>query len=438
LELVEAFVSQMLGRPVMLASNGSSRRIGKVEDLAIGAGADSFPAVTGVYVKGGDGALRYAPFGTVRAVTEREVVLGVEPLKLDQAAVPEGQLRLAQDIQDKQIVDVDGRKVVRVNDLKLAPAGESLRLIAADIGLAGIVRRIGFTSWGRRVLARAASAGNPPTLIPWDALQPLAHDPAGPIRLRVPQNKLERIHPSDLAAIIEDLDVRDQAALVASLDEEVAADAFEQLDSETQLSILEDLKPDRAADIIENMAADDAADLLAEVDPETQANILSLMEPEDAKDVRELLRHDESTAGGLMTTDYLSVPPGLAIADALAHIRNAADDAELVYYIYVIDADNQISGVLSLRDLIRSKPETPVKDVMIDDVITVPLDASHEEVATTIARYDLMAVPVVDAGGRMQGIVTVDDAVDVLLPEKLRKMFPRVGKSRSSARPLKR
>ena len=433
LQLVEAFVSQMLGRPVMLASNGASRRIGKVEDLAIASAAESFPAVTGVYIKSSDGGLRYAPFGTVRAMTEREVVLGAEPLPLDRAAIPAGQLRLAQDLQDKQIVDVDGHKVVRVNDLKLAPAGESLRLIAADVGLSGIFRRLGLMHWGRKLDERA-SRTVPNTLISWDAVQPLAHDPAEPIRLRVPQDRIDRIHPADLAGIIQDLNASDQAALVESLDEELAADAFEQLDSQTQLSILEDLKPDRAADIIENMAHDDAADLLGEVDPETQANILRLMEPEDAKDVRELLRHDESTAGGLMTTEYLSVPPGLVIADALAHIRNAADDAELVYYIYVIDADNRILGVLSLRDLIRARPETPVKDVMVDDVVTVPLDASREEVATTIARYDFIAVPVVDGLGRMQGIVTVDDAIDVLLPEKLRKMLPRVGRSRSKDR----
>jgi magnesium transporter len=433
LELVEAFVSQLVGQPVELATNGSSFRIGRVADIGIAQTTESFPPVTGVYVKTSDGTLRYAPFSSVRAVTQRSIVLNSAPVDPDKAAIPADELLLNKDLQDKQIVDVDGRKVVRVNDLKLAPAGDLLRLVAADVSVAGILRRLGFTTWGRRVLDRATSGGRQ-TLISWDAVQPLAHDPAEPVRLRVSQGKLERIHPSDLAAIIGELNVSDQASLMESLDEKLAAEAMEQLPEETQLSLIEDLKRDRAADIMERMDPDDAADLLAEVDPDTRADLLQRMEPEEAHDVRELLSHDEETAGGLMTTDFLSLPPGLTVADAFAHIRSAAEDAELVYYIYVLNGEDHILGVLSLRDMIRAAPDTPIAKIMNDDVVTVPLTASREEVATTIARYDLMAVPIVDKAGSMQGIVTVDDAVDILLPAKLRKMFPRVGKSRSTAR----
>ena len=221
---------------------------------------------------------------------------------------------------------------------------------------------------------------------------------------------------------------------MGSLDEETAAEAFEQLDAETQLSILEDLSPDRAADIIENMSPDDAADLLSEVEPEQQEQILSLMEPEEAQDVRELLSHDEETAGGLMTTEYLWLPPGLSVADAFAHIRKAAEDAELVYYLYVLDPQEHILGVVTLRNLVTADPASPVADIMTDDVVTVHTGTAREEVASTIARYDFLAVPVVDEGGRMHGIVTVDDAMDVVLPEKLRKMLPRMGRSRSKSR----
>jgi Mg2+ transporter MgtE len=245
---------------------------------------------------------------------------------------------------------------------------------------------------------------------------------------------INRIHPSDLAAIIEDLNASDQASLVGSLDEETAADAFEQLDAETQLSILEDLSPDRAADIIENMSPDDAADILGEVEPEKQEQILRLMEPEEAKDVRELLTHDEETAGGLMTTEFLSVPPGLTVGATFDHIRKAAEDAELIYYVYVLDPDERLIGVVALKDLITASLDAPISSILVDDVVHVALDAPKEEVATTIARYDFLAVPVVDDGGRMHGIVTVDDVVDVLLPDKLRRMLGRVGKSRSKAK----
>jgi len=251
------------------------------------------------------------------------------------------------------------------------------------------------------------------------------------LRLRVTQDRIDRIHPADLAGIIEDLAASDQASLIGSLDEETAADALEQLPVDTQLSILEDLHPDRAADIIENMEPDDAADLLSEIDQDKQQEILQLMEPEEAQDIRELLAHPEETAGGLMTTEYLSVPPGLNVAQTFEHIRQAAEDAELVYYIYVLDDTEHVLGVVSLRELITASPQTPITDIAHDDVVTVDLMTARDEVATTIARYDFVALPVVDAEGHMQGIVTVDDVVDVLLPEKLRKMLPRVGKSRS-------
>ena len=431
MELVETFVSQLVGRPVVLASNGTSEQIGKVVDVAIAGTAESFPPVTGFYLKHRDGSLRYAPFSSVRAVTEREVSLASEPAPATSTAEPADQLLLAKDLQDKQIVDVDGRKVVRVNDLKLAPAGDSLRLIACDVGVSGIFRRLGLKHWGKSLLERASRGKMGDALISWDAVQPLAHDVSEPIRLRVPQDRMERMHPSDLAAIIEELNAADQASLVEGLGDKLAAEAFEQLEPETQLSILEDLKPELAADVIEQMDPDDAADLLAEVDAQTQADILSRMEPEEAKDVRELLRHDEATAGGLMTTEYLSLPPGLRVSDAFEHIRKSAEEAELVYYIYVLDAEGCILGVLSLRDMIRAAPDTPIKDIATDDVVTVSLDASREEVASMIARYDFLAVPVIDEDGRMRGIVTVDDAIDVLMPEKVRKLFPYVGRSRA-------
>ncbi len=434
MELREAFVSELCGRPVELLTGTKRSRIGRVDDIAV-AGSESFPPVVGMYVKGTDGVVRYAPFSSIVSITDYAVTLGAPPLEGSSAPVAIDELLLQKELLDKQIVDVDGRKVVRVNDVKLAPAGDHLRVIAADVGLPGLLRRLGLRYLGDRLLDRVPAPGVRSALISWDAVQPLhLEGPGEALRLRVPQDKIDRIHPADLASIIEELAAADQASLIGSLDEETAADALEQLPVDTQLSILEDLNPDRAADIIENMTPDDAADLLGEIDTDKQQEILELMEPAEAQDVRELLAHPEETAGGLMTTEYLWLPPGLTVAQAFEHIRAAAEDAELVYYIYVLDPQERILGVVSLRELIKAQPETQVADIAIDDVVTVDLETPREEVATTIARYDFVAVPVVDAEGRMQGIVTVDDVIDVLLPEKMRKMLPRVGKSRSKAR----
>jgi magnesium transporter len=433
-ELREAFASELYGREVDLLTGTQRSRIGKVEDIAV-AGSESFPPVVGLYVKGNDGIVRYAPFQTIVSLSERDVTLGAPPLEGSAAPVAMDELLLHKELLDKQIVDVDGRKVVRVNDVKLAPAGDHLRVIAADVGLPGLLRRLGLHSLGDRFLGHMPSAGGGPSLISWDAVQPLhLEGPGEALRLRVPQDKIDRIHPADLASIIEQLAANEQASLIGSLDDETAADALEQLPVDTQLSILEDLNPDHAADIIENMTPDDAADLLGEIETDKQQEILGLMEPEEAQDVRELLAHGEETAGGLMTTEYLWIPPGLSVAQTFEHIRAAAEEAELVYYIYVLDPQEHILGVVSLRELVKADPSTAIKDIAVDDVVTVPLGAARDEVATTIARYDFIAVPVVDDDGRMRGIVTVDDVVDVLLPEKLRKMLPRVGKSRSKAR----
>ncbi|MBC5805856.1 MAG: magnesium transporter [Candidatus Eremiobacter antarcticus] len=431
MELRDAFASEVIGQTVQLRTGTQRFRIGKVEDIAV-SGGESFPPVVGLYVKGIDGVTRYAPFASIASFDDKAVALSKAPVDMNQATLAGDQLLLSKQLLDKQIVDVDGRKVVRVNDVKLAPAGEHLRVIAADVGLPGLLRRLGLRSFSQQLAKKPSPSGVRSSLISWDAVQPLHHDmPGDAIRLRVSQDRIDRIHPADLAAIIEDLAAGDQASLIGSLDEATAADALEQLDVDTQLSILEDLQPDRAADIIENMTPDDAADLLGEIDRDKQQEILALMQPDEARDVRELLSHSETTAGGLMTTEYLWLPPNLTVAQAFEHIRSAAKDAELVYYIYVLDPQENILGVVSLRDLVTAQPEASVVDIAVDDVVTVDLHASSEDVASLIARYDFVAVPVVDEQGRMHGIVTVDDVIDVLLPEKLRKSFPRVGKSRS-------
>lgn len=437
MELQAAFASELCGRTVELQTGTQRSRIGKVEDIAV-AGSESFPPVVGLYVRGTDGVVRYAPFSSILAITEHEVTLSAPPLEGAAAPVAIDELLLRKELLDKQIVDVDGHKVVRVNDVKLAPAGDHLRVIAADVGLPGLLRRLGLRNLGDRLLDRMPISG-PPYLISWDAVQPLhLEGPGEALRLNVTQDRINRIHPADLAAVIEELAAADQASLIGSLDEATAADALEQLPVDTQLSILEDLNPDRAADIIENMTPDDAADLLGEIDTDKQQEILERMEPEEAQDVRELLAQPEETAGGLMTTEYLSVPPGLTVAQTFEHIRKAAEAAELCYYIYVLDPQEHLVGVVSLRELIKAQPGTPIKDIALDDVVTVHQQTPREEVATIIARYDFVAVPVVDAEGRMQGIVTVDDIIDMLLPEKLRKMLPRVGKSRRKSRLLKK
>ena len=223
MELKEAFASELCGRQVELLTGTQRSRIGRIDDIAV-AGSESFPPVVGFYVKGADGVVRYAPFSTIVSITDHAVTLGAPPIEGTSAPVAIDELLLQKELLDKQIVDVDGRKVVRVNDVKLAPAGDHLRVIAADVGLPGLFRRLGLRYLGDRLLDRVPAPGVRSALISWDAVQPLhLEGPGEALRLRVPQDKIDRIHPADLAAIIEDLAASDQASLIGSLDEETAA-----------------------------------------------------------------------------------------------------------------------------------------------------------------------------------------------------------------------
>ena len=245
------------------------------------------------------------------------------------------------------------------------------------------------------------------------------------VQLSVAENRLARLHPSDLAEIISGLSAQDAARVVQSLDDETAADALEHLDAETQRLILDDIGNERAADIIEEMDSDDAADLLGELSEEQQTALLAEMEPETAGELRELVSYGEDSAGGLMTTDYVWIYPHRTVAATIDKIREIAPESEFIYYLYVLDQHEKLLGVLSLRTLLLSLPEATIHSVMDSDVVSVSPDTPAEDVAGTIARYDLMAIPVLDEHGQMMGIVTVDDAIDTLIPEKLKRKLPR-------------
>jgi Mg2+ transporter MgtE len=227
------------------------------------------------------------------------------------------------------------------------------------------------------------------------------------------------MHPADIAEIVHELSPDDRSAVFAALDDEKAADTLEEIQEPgMQASILERLDVERASDILEAMKPDEAADLLADMPKERAQLLLQKMEEDEAEDVEELLAYREDTAGGLMTTGYVAVLHTLTAAQAIDRLRELEPDAESVYYVYVIDEEEHLLGVLSLRDLIVAKPDTRIRDFMIEKVMSVPVDASIRDVGEVIAKYNLLAVPVVDQHNRIQGIVTVDDVMDRVLPPR--------------------
>jgi magnesium transporter len=214
--------------------------------------------------------------------------------------------------------------------------------------------------------------------------------------------------------------------VLAALDDEAVADAMEEMEPDTQVDVLEDLDPERAADILEEMSPDDAADLVADLDQDTRDEILSRMEADEVEEVQELLGYPEDSAGGIMTTEFVALEAGLTAARAIDRLRELEPDAETIYYVYVTTDDGQLAGVLSLRDLIVAKPDTPVRDVMIREPVAVAVNADQDEVAEVVAHYNLLAVPVVDEQNVLMGIVTVDDAIDTVIPTAWKRRLPRV------------
>jgi len=413
------FLSRLVGRPVR-DRHGES--FGKIRDLIVALG-EQYPPVTGLVVRVTGGRDIFLPWTDVEEIDADGARLRTTLIDMESFRQRPNEIRLWLDLLDKQIVDVEGRKIVRVNDIQLAPVDGRLRLVAVDVGLAGILRRLGLAGPGER-LARALHL-EAENYIEWEDVDPVESSVSS-LKLRVPHEALGTLHPADVAHIVEQLAPRDRAGILAALDDERAADVLEELAADDQVDILEALEPEKAADILEEMGPDEAADLVADLSEERQEQLLGLMEPEDASDVRELLAYGEETAGGLMTTDFITVTPEMSAEQVIERLRELHPDADQVYYLYVTDAAGILVGTITLRGLIVAAPETPVRDFMRPDPISVTVDLDAEEVGAAIARYNLLALPVVDGEGRMQGMVTVDDALERALGEGWRKRLPEI------------
>ena len=403
----------------------AGNEIGRLADVAV-VPREQFPAVQWAIVRAPDGE-RIVRWSDLEA-TEGKYRLKETAVPPAAGELPPEALRLGRDLLDKQIVDTHGAKVVRVNDLQLDDKKDGqLRLVGADVGLRGILRQIG----GERAAERVAGLVGrklPRGIIPWHLVEPL-EAPQQNVRLTLPHAKLALLHPADIADIVEEMTADERLAVFDQLDVETAAETLEEVEPEMQAAIMGDLDEERAADILEEMDPDEAADLLQDLPEQKREELVELMDAEEGADVEERLASPENTAGGIMTTDFLSFPRDLTAAQAIERLRELQPDPALVYYLYVVDSEGRLEGNISLRDLVVAAPETPLTAIMNPNVFKVDAATNKEDVASLIAKYDLLALPVVDARKRLIGSVTVDDVVDLMLPRGWKK---RSG--RSSAR----
>jgi CBS domain-containing protein/sporulation protein YlmC with PRC-barrel domain len=326
-------------------------------------------------------------------------------------------LRLIRDLLDQQIIDAQGRKVVRVTDVTFEIHHENghdtLWVSDIDVGLRSIFRRI-FQGYLPPKWIRRLQAPIPPNSIPWRMCNIIEPDPQRRLRLNISNELLEKMHPADLADIVEELGPDEREAIFTHIDSEVAADALSEVEPEIQASILESLEPEKAADIVEEMAPDEAADLLAELEEKMSSEILEEMETEPKSEVRELLEFREDTAGGMMNTEYVSLHENATVADAIEALKGNEELLESLNTLLLVGENERLFGVVPLARLFLASGSTHLKELVSETLIQVPVDEKRDRVTELFDKYNLLTLPVVDEDGRLAGIITADDIISVL------------------------
>jgi sporulation protein YlmC with PRC-barrel domain/CBS domain-containing protein len=405
-------LSDLIGANVYDPSGTSP--VGKVREVALSP-QDDASRVSGFVVKTREGQ-RLLGIKSVESVNG-----GVRADTLAANWTPyasgEGMFLLDRDLLDQQIIDVFGRKVVRVNDVdihqEIGHEHVVLKLSAVDVGARGAVRRL-----LRGVVPKAALRPMmekiPPRMIPWEFVDLIETDPARRVKLKISLDRLAKLHPADIADIVEELAPAEREAVFETLDEEVAADTLEELDPKMQVSVLSSLDSERAADILEEMDPDAAADVLGDMPPETTEEILTEMEPEERAEVAELMTFEEDTAAGRMTTDYMALKAGARVADAIEMLRNFEGGVESVSTIYIIGEREKLLGQVPLAKIVLAAPETPLMLLSTGHMSSIRPGADEKEVAELFDKYNLLTLPVIDEEGVLTGVITADDVIGML------------------------
>ena len=416
------YFSQIINQNIW---DGYGAIIGKLDDILIDGTEKKMPPIVALRLKKNPAGITFIPANQIASLWP-SITLKVGADRIQPYEHSGHELPLLDRVLDQQIVDTEGRRLVRVNDLQLARARDQFVLTGVDVSGTGLLRRLGLEKIGRTIGSLFKKTAET-VVIPWKFVASIEHD--DPLRLSVSQHKLVKMPPADIAAIVDELDRHTRTALLEGFNNEDLADTLEESSPDLQMTILSNMSPERAADILEEMDPDEAADLLADLPDRTSETLISLMEKDEATDVLTLLTYPEDTAGGIMTTEFAHVPDNITVGEAIDFLRHSEDaqEDEVMYYVHIIDDDQKLRGVVTLRDLVMADPQSDLHQWQEPEEITVEPLTQQEEVAYLISKYDLLSIPVVDPDtNKMLGIVTVDDAIDVVLPTAWKKRIPRL------------
>ncbi len=407
-------LTRLQSRPVF---DDRSREIGTIKDLVV-LFRGIHPRVSKLSIaRAGDEDLLISWEAVAEIAEARRgltVILDRPREALTPAYLRGNEMALGTNILDKKVMDTKRRRVVRVNDVQLEWRDGGYHVVAVLVGMQSLLRRLlpeVFLTWIASTLGGEISQ----EMVAWEHVEPIETE-LTKARKQAVYTKLAQLHPADIADVMEELNPSERAAILNALDAETAVEALTETEPDVQAGVIQMLETEKASDLLEMMEPDEAADILGDLPPVKAQELLQEMEPAEAEDVAELLEHEEDTAGGLMTTQYVAFRPEATVSETMEQLRTIAEEVETIYYVYVTDPSERLVGVASLRELMMGRPDQTLNELMTSQIITVEPAASLREVAETMSKYNLVALPVVDVEGRLEGIVTVDDVLDDLIP----------------------
>jgi magnesium transporter len=410
------YLSQIINLPVV---DSNSRKLGRIYDIVADI-AGMYPRINALIIKSGfRKKLIYYPWKYVQNILEGRLIV-LE--NIDQYAEPsklaENELRLRETFWDKQIVDIAGSKVVRVNDLHILKDGIKLWIVHVDVGFKGLLRRLGWLRFVNFIVKWLFDNELKDKFIPWKYVQPITSvDDFKTLSLIIPHSKLSELHPADLADILIDLGADERMLIFNSFDDETASDILQEFPLKMRLLIAESLEHDRLARILDETPMDEVVDLLGEMPMVTVNALYRLLPEEKVSQIKELMQHSHRVAGSLMNTEFISAREDETAGHVLKKIKKVAGDVESIYYIYVLNDNAVPIGVLTLKQLLTSDRKKIVGEIMRGNVVRVKIDTRIKAVAEIFYKYNFTVVPVVDENDAIEGIITMKDALESVFPE---------------------